>query len=117
MTQTLDAAAPVAATPAKARRPKPSRHDGHLRTPGWLYVVLAVGLVLVVMPFVWMVLSSFKPEAEVRAIPPTWWPETVTTENYSQLFTRLDFPRFFFNSAVVAIAVAVRRRRATEEPA
>jgi multiple sugar transport system permease protein len=104
MTHTLDAAAPVAA-PGKARRPRSYRNDG-VRTPGWLYVVLAIGLVLVVMPFVWMVISSFKPEAEVRAIPPTWWPETVTTENYSQLFTRLDFPRFFLNSAIVAVAVA-----------
>ena len=68
---------------------------------------MAAGLVLVVVPFVWMVLSSFKPEAEVRAIPPTWWPETVTSENYQQLFTQLDFPRYFFNSAVVAIAVAL----------
>ena len=77
------------------------------RTPRWLYAVLAVGLVVVVLPFVWMVLSSFKPEAEVRAVPPTWWPETITTENYHQLFTQLDFPTYFLISAIVAVAVAV----------
>ena len=78
-----------------------------VRTPRWLYGVLLVGLVLVVGPFVWMLLSSFKPEAEVRAVPPTLWPRTVTTENYSELFTRLDFPTYFLNSAVVALAVTL----------
>ncbi|MFC7492804.1 MULTISPECIES: carbohydrate ABC transporter permease [unclassified Nocardioides] len=79
--------------------------DVQVRTPRWLYAVLAAGLLLVVLPFVWMLTSSFKPEAEVRAVPPTWWPQTVTTENYEMLFTRLDFPTYFVNSAIVALVV------------
>jgi len=75
------------------------------RTPTWLYGVLFAGLFLVVVPFVWMLLSSLKPEAEVRAVPPTWWPETITLDNYSTLFTKLDFPTYFLNSAIVALAV------------
>jgi multiple sugar transport system permease protein len=85
----------------------PKRSEGNLRTPRWLYAVMAGGLVLVVIPFVWMLVSSFKPEAEVRALPPTWWPETITLENYERLFTQLDFPQFFMNSMIVAVAVAV----------
>ena len=69
------------------------------------YLALTVGLVLMVVPFAWMVLSSLKPEAEVMAVPPTWWPHTLTLDNYRELFTRLDFPTYFFNSAVVALAV------------
>ena len=88
-------------------RPRTARSsDGGPRTPGWLYAVMAAGLVLVVIPFVWMVLSSLKPEAEVRAVPPTWWPQTMTTENYHQLFSQLDFATFFTNSAIVALATA-----------
>ena len=86
------------------RKPAP-RSEAEWRTPGWLYVVLTVGLFLVVVPFIWMLVSSFKPEAEVRMVPPTWWPETVTTENYNRLFTQLDFPTYFMNSAIVALAV------------
>ena len=89
-----------------ARKPPKSR-DYAMRTPGWLYVVMALGLVLVVIPFVWMLVSSFKPEAEVRAIPPTFWPDEVTTGNYSSLFTQLDFPTYFVNSALVALATAL----------
>lgn len=82
-----------------------ARATDQIRTPRWLYAVMAAGLLLVVVPFLWMLVSSFKPEAEVRAVPPTWWPETVTTENYDELFTRLDFPTYFLNSAIVALAV------------
>src|SRR5919107_1796000 len=57
--------------------------------------------------FVWMVLSSLKPDAEVTAVPPTWWPREVTMGNYTTLFTRLDFPRYFLNSVLVAAAVTV----------
>ncbi|SEF17297.1 carbohydrate ABC transporter permease [Jiangella alba] len=71
----------------------------------WLYVVLTVGVLAMALPFVWMVLSSVKPEAEVRSIPPTWLPETFTLENYRELFDRLRFPTYFLNSAIVAIVV------------
>ena len=80
---------------------------GRERSTRWTYVVLSLGLLLMVVPFVWMLLSSVKPEAEVRAVPPTWWPETITTENYQALFTRLEFPTYFLNSTVVALAVTL----------
>jgi multiple sugar transport system permease protein len=106
MTQTLTPAA-ATQTPSATTLTKPPRpREGNYRTPRWLYGVMVGGLVVVVIPFIWMVVSSFKPEAEVRSVPPTWWPETVTTENYQQLFTQLDFPTFFMNSAIVAVTVA-----------
>lgn len=88
----------------------PRRSTGHRnrrRTSRWTYVVLTVGLVLMALPFVWMVLSSVKPEGEVRSIPPTWLPETFTLENYRELFDRLSFPTYFFNSTLVAVVVTV----------
>ncbi|MEJ7794087.1 MAG: carbohydrate ABC transporter permease [Nocardioides sp.] len=109
MSQTLEPPAPVTAEPRLAAinygKPPKSRESSQ-RTPRWLYGVMGAGLVLVVIPFIWMVVSSFKPEAEVRAVPPTWWPESLTTDNYTQLFTQLDFPTYFANSAIVAVAVA-----------
>jgi len=73
----------------------------------WLYIVLTIGFVAVVTPFVWMILGSFKGESELRQVPPTWWPESPTLDNYRQLFAKESFLRYFFNSTVVAIAVTV----------
>jgi len=73
----------------------------------WIYVVLGVGLVLMVTPFVWMLLGSVKSNGELRANPPTWWPQAATLDNFRELFTRLDFPQFFANSFVVAAVVTV----------
>ena len=109
MSQTVDVPTPAdLRTPdATDHGPRPKSKDGNVRTPPWLYAVMTVGLFFVVLPFVWMVVSSFKPEAEVMSIPPTWWPETITTSNYSTLFSKLDFPTYFANSAIVAGSVAL----------
>jgi multiple sugar transport system permease protein len=52
-----------------------------------------------------MILSSFKLTREIRRYPTRWIPEEPTLQNYRDLFDRLDFPRYFFNSTVVAVAV------------
>jgi multiple sugar transport system permease protein len=54
-----------------------------------------------------MVLGSFKPQGEFLRIPPTWLPQQPTLDNYQRLFAKLDFPRFFFNSTVVAFAITL----------
>jgi len=58
-------------------------------------------------PFLWMVLGSIKPESDFLQNPPTLLPSAATTNNYTRLFDQLDFPRFFFNSSVIALAVTV----------
>jgi multiple sugar transport system permease protein len=70
-----------------------------------LHIALIAGLVVMVMPFVWMILSSFKLTRELRRHPTRWIPDEPTLQNYRDLFDRLDFPRYFFNSTVVAVAV------------
>ena len=70
-----------------------------------LYAVLSLLLIAVIAPFVWMILGSFKTQGELLQSPPTWWPHTATLDNYTQLFSRLNFKQYFFNSTVVAVAV------------
>lgn len=71
----------------------------------WLYVVLGIAMLMVIAPFVWMVLGSFKDEGELRRVPPTWLPEIATLDNYTRLFAQLDFGHYFVNSTVVAAFV------------
>ena len=79
--------------------------DASFRNRWWLYLLLAVALVVVVAPFAWMVLGSVKTNAELRQVPPTWWPASPTMDNYTELFARLSFGQYFFNSTVVAVVV------------
>jgi len=85
------------------------RHPPRRGLPGagrWvLYLVLLVALAVVVAPFAWMVLGSFKGEGELRQVPPTWWPQGASLDNYRELFNRLNFGQFFLNSTVVAVVV------------
>jgi multiple sugar transport system permease protein len=78
---------------------------GNVRGRWSLYVILTIGLVIVVSPLIWMVLCSFKTQGELLQNPPTWWPEKVTLDNYTQRFSRLNFKQYFFNSTVVAVCV------------
>ena len=73
----------------------------------WIYLLLILGIIILVGPFVWMVLGSFKTTGELRQVPPTWFPEAPTLANYEDLFSRLNFLGYFFNSTVVALAVTV----------
>ena len=73
----------------------------------WIYALLTIGLLLMVGPFLWMLLGSLKPQAEFLVSTPTFLPKNPTTNNFERLFNNLDFPRFFFNSSVVAVAVTL----------
>lgn len=72
---------------------------------GWLYLILTIGFIAVIAPFLWMVLGSFKGEGELRQVPPTWWPQSPTLDNYRDLFDKQNFPRYFLNSTLVAVVV------------
>lgn len=70
------------------------------------YVILSLGSIVAVLPFVWMILGSFKTGREIRQIPPTFFPQEFTTENYKTIFEDEDLPLglFYRNSAIIAFA-------------
>jgi multiple sugar transport system permease protein len=69
----------------------------------FVYLVLSLGAVLMLLPFVWMISASFKTLNEVLQIPPTWIPRTLTLVNYFEIFRQMPFGRFFLNSVIVAL--------------
>ncbi|MDQ6772355.1 MAG: carbohydrate ABC transporter permease [Candidatus Dormibacteraeota bacterium] len=70
-----------------------------------VYIIYTLGLVVVAGPFVWMVAGAFKTAPELHQIPPTFLPAAPTLDNFRTLFQKLNFPLYFFNSAVVAFFV------------
>lgn len=63
---------------------------------------IAVVALVILMPIAWMVLSSFKPSAEVTAYPPTLW-FSPTLDNYRQLFETTPFAQYTLNSLVITL--------------
>jgi multiple sugar transport system permease protein len=59
------------------------------------------------IPFIYMVLTSLKPNALVLQIPPQYIPHHPTIANYTQAWSSNDFGRYLLNSVLVAIATTV----------
>jgi multiple sugar transport system permease protein len=70
-----------------------------------LYAALVAGALLAVGPMLWMLAASFMPAGEANAYPPRLLPSRPTLAHYETLFTRIDFGRNLFNSALIAAAV------------
>ena len=71
---------------------------------GLSYGVLIVLAILVLFPFYWMTITSFKNEEQMRSLASMFWPQPFATENYQQLLSKTEFVSWYANSATVAIS-------------
>jgi multiple sugar transport system permease protein len=76
---------------------------GRLQTP-LAYAVLVTLLVIVVFPFYWMIVTSFKNEDQMRSLVSMFWPRPFALENYQQLLARTEFVSWYANSVTVAVS-------------
>lgn len=68
------------------------------------HLVLLIGGLLMVFPFVWQVNMSLSTHAEVTSVPPTWFPSEPQWGNYPAVFEQIPFWSQFLNTAAVTIA-------------
>jgi multiple sugar transport system permease protein len=73
---------------------------------GW-HLVLFPLAVLMVMPMLWMVITSFETLNETRHFPPILVPSGLRWQNYTQVLEQAPFTRWFLNTVVVTTAVVV----------
>jgi ABC-type glycerol-3-phosphate transport system permease component len=64
---------------------------------------LAVGALVMITPFLYMVSTSFKAQQYVLKVPPQFIPDPATLANYERVLIRGDFVQYFVNSAFVAV--------------
>ena len=76
------------------------KRAGRIRTAG-VYIFFILGSVLMIFPFVWMFLTSFKTVQESMIIPPTILPEAWQTKNYSDAMASLPFLSLYKNTALM----------------
>lgn len=71
-------------------------------------IIVSVILTLLwLFPYIYVICCSFKPGAEVIAVPPSFFPKTFSVENFKQLFARMDAGSFLVNSLIAAICSTV----------
>lgn len=72
-----------------------------------VYTILTVGALSMVIPYIWMVVTSVKPIEEVQAYPPSFYVHNPTLAFYKELFSLLPMGRYLLNSLFVATTVTV----------
>ncbi|EOR25718.1 carbohydrate ABC transporter permease [Cytobacillus oceanisediminis] len=74
------------------------------RTSKWIVgIILTVGGFFMVLPFIWMILSSLKTDAEIMQFPPTIWPQEFTLANFKELFLAFNFAVYLKNTLIIVL--------------
>jgi len=97
---------------AESTRPLLTRSGAHSRAPTRVrpariaaYAILIGGSALMLFPFFWMLVTSFKTLAEINLSPPTIFPHDWRPQNYLTAWTKppSSFTQYFINSAIISI--------------
>lgn len=67
------------------------------------YGALGVLLVFLLFPFYWVIVTAFKTDEQMRTSESVFWPSPWTVEHFDYMVTETDFPRWFLNTAEVAL--------------
>lgn len=69
--------------------------------------VLSVGALIMIVPFFWMALTSFKTYGETLKQPIQWLPSSIQVGNYREVLNKLTFARYYVNTIVVTVSITV----------
>jgi ABC-type glycerol-3-phosphate transport system permease component len=93
---------------ARAQNDTPSRTRPRLGAADLLiYAVLILAGIAFILPFYWMLVSSFRPSAQFYQLPLPLAPNPPSLENFETLFARSNFTRGMLNSAFLAIVSVI----------
>jgi len=93
---TTEVERPVAEEPPNRRR----------QTVLLVAFTLAISFVML-LPLVWMVLTSIKPETDIVTFPPRLFPRQLTLQHYVDVWHRIPFARLYLNTIIFAGGVTV----------
>ena len=70
-------------------------------------IILVALFILFVLPFYYMIISSFKTTFEAAANPPVWWPANFLWSNFAEAWEQANFAKYGLNSIIISAAVVV----------
>jgi multiple sugar transport system permease protein len=88
-------------------RPSRGRRLRRLAADAVIYILLLIGLLSVILPFIYMVTSSLETPVQIGSLTPQFVPNPLTWANYQQVMRDLPIARYYINSAVVSIIITV----------
>lgn len=78
-----------------------------IRSHGPATIMLWFLVICFAFPVFWLILSSFKGADELFAVPMSFFPRKWTTSGYAEAWSRIDFARYFGNTAIVAVVTTI----------
>lgn len=72
-----------------------------------VHLLLILGSVMMVFPFIWMILTSLKTKSESIKVPPTILPEVPQWDNYRKIFEIFPFGNFYVNTIISTVVIVV----------
>jgi multiple sugar transport system permease protein len=73
----------------------------------FIHLVLIIGTGVTILPFLWMVFTSFKTVGEAMAIPPTILPKAFNFDSYKNILDSLPFGRVYLNTIISTVATVI----------
>ena len=70
-----------------------------------IYIVLLLGCVITLAPFIWMFLTSMKTSVEAVSVPPTILPRSWNTDAYTSLGSKLPFFQMYWNTILTSVII------------
>lgn len=71
------------------------------------YILLAVVVLCMLVPYIWMLSSSLKLNKDVFTFPMQWIPQQPRWENYVDIWTKIPLGTFIYNTAKLSVIVTV----------
>ena len=71
------------------------------------YIILIIGAISMIVPFLWMISVSFMTEGQIFANPPEIIPNPFMFSNYVHIFHKIPFAAYFLNSAIVSVLTTI----------
>jgi ABC-type glycerol-3-phosphate transport system permease component len=68
-----------------------------------VYIIVGGVAAIMILPFYWMVITSFMPAPDILSFPPKWIPSRVTLEHFRAAFAKANWLTYYWNSLVVAV--------------
>ncbi|HZQ07937.1 MAG TPA: carbohydrate ABC transporter permease [Anaerolineae bacterium] len=68
-----------------------------------VYLILGLLSILFLIPFFWMISTSFKPPRLIYVDPPVWIPDPITLDNFINGWKQLNWAQFYQNSAIITV--------------